>query len=154
MGQPKTCYIYRFVALGTMEEAIYKRQVAKISMSKRVVDDQQIGRQFKRNDLDELYSIKNIEPTNNEDRNEKPYDSILSDLLLKFKNIIYKYHSHDSLLEDKGEENLSAEERKLAWHEYENDGPQGIRSKNSIRFPCLQIGNIFTYNTAYVLIFQ
>lgn len=125
-----------------MEEAIYKRQVAKLSMSKRVVDEQQIDRHFKRDDLDELYSIKNIEPSIVDDQNETPSDHILSNLVVKFKEIIHKYQCHDSLLLNKGDATLSTEERKLAWDEYENDTPQGMRSQNSIKFPCLQIGKL------------
>lgn len=123
-----------------MEEAIYKRQVTKISMSKRVIDEHQIDRHFKRSDLDDLYSIKDIEPTNDK-HNEVPNDSILSKLLNKLNGIIVKYHSHDLLLQNKEDENLSEEEIQLAWDEFENEKPQGMRSQNSTKFPCLQIGN-------------
>lgn len=34
---------------------------------------------------------------------------------------IYKYHEHDSLLENKEEETLSEEERKAAWEDFENE---------------------------------
>lgn len=139
MKQLKPCYVYRFIACGTMEESIYKRQVTKISMSKRVIDKQQVDRHFKRNDLDDIYSIDSIEPTN--ERNEEPSDSILSKLITKLNGIIVKYHSHDSLLQNNEEENLSAEEIQLAWDEFENEKPQGIKSHNSLKFPCLKIGN-------------
>lgn len=141
MGQNKACYIYRFIAAGTMEEAIYNRQVTKISMSKRVVDEQQIDRHFKKDDLDQLYSIMNIESTNDIEQTEPPSDYILSNLMKNFKNVVHKYHCHDSLLQNKGDEALSVEERKLAWTEYENEKPQQMKSSNAIKFPCLQIGN-------------
>lgn len=126
-----------------MEEAIYKRQVTKLSMSKRVIDEQHIDRHFERNDLDDLYSNKSIEPTN--ERNEVPSDSILSKLLSKLDKVIVKFHSHDSLLQNKEDENLSPQEIQLAWEEFENEKPQGMRSQHSIRFPSRRIGNATIY---------
>lgn len=37
------------------------------------------------------------------------------------KNIIFKYHEHQTLLENKEDEVLDEEERKAAWEEYENE---------------------------------
>lgn len=144
MGQTKPCFIYRLIALASMEEAIYKRQITKLSMSKRVVDEQQIERHFKRNDLEELYSTTNIEPVFNAHQHESPNDHILSNLLSKFKDVIHNYQLHDSLLQDRGDKNLSSEEQQLAWNEYKNETPREMAFKNAIHFPALQLGNVFT----------
>ncbi|KAF4105299.1 hypothetical protein G5714_014630 [Onychostoma macrolepis] len=124
-GQVKTVFVYRFLAQGTMEEKIYDRQVAKQSLSFRVVDQQQIERHFTMNELTELYTF---EPDQLDDPSEKkskratpmlPKDPFLAELLHSYKDHIVGYHEHDSLLDHKEEEALSEEDRKAAWAEYE-----------------------------------
>ncbi|KAL0829318.1 hypothetical protein ABMA28_004116 [Loxostege sticticalis] len=119
-GQKKPCYIYRFLAMGTMEEKIYERQVTKQAISKRVIDEQQIDRHYAENDLAELYKF---EPTPPQPRPLPPLpkDRLFAEMLREHETQIYKYHEHDSLLENKEEETLSEEERKAAWEDFENE---------------------------------
>lgn len=51
---------------------------------------------------------------------------MLAELLTNHKDLIVQYHEHDSLLENKVEEELSEEERKTAWEEYEQE-KKGLR---------------------------
>jgi len=51
---------------------------------------------------------------------------MLAELLTKLKDWIIQYHEHDSLLENKIEEELPEEERKAAWEEYEQE-KKGLR---------------------------
>ncbi|XP_014484320.1 PREDICTED: transcriptional regulator ATRX-like isoform X2 [Dinoponera quadriceps] len=118
-GQKKPCYVYRFLAAGTMEEKIYNRQVTKLSLSCRVVDEQQIERHYSNHDLNELYMFEPYDkekPTLN-----LPKDRLLAEIFLKYKDIVDNYLEHDSLLENKAEEELDEEERKQAWIEYEEE---------------------------------
>ncbi|XP_068228136.1 LOW QUALITY PROTEIN: transcriptional regulator ATRX-like [Palaemon carinicauda] len=119
-GQKKPCYVYRFVAQGTMEEKIYSRQVTKMSTALRVVDEHQIKRYFKMADLQQLYEFTPAE----KDARETPAvpdDRLLAELLKRQKDWIVNYHEHDSLLENQTGEELSEEERKAAWEDYENE---------------------------------
>lgn len=50
-----------------------------------------------------------------------PQDSILASLLLNYPSLVYKYHEHDSLLENKVEQELSEQEKQDAWAAYERD---------------------------------
>lgn len=55
-----------------------------------------------------------------------PKDVLLAHLLHKFPHMVYKYHEHDSLLENKNEQDLSEEEKADAWKQYEDD----VKRKN------------------------
>ncbi|KAJ0175997.1 hypothetical protein K1T71_008171 [Dendrolimus kikuchii] len=119
-GQKKPCYVYRFLAMGTMEEKIYERQVTKQAISKRVIDEQQIDRHYAENDLAELYKFEPHPPTPRP-LPPLPKDRLFAEMLREHEAQIYKYHEHDSLLENKEEETLTEEERKAAWEDFENE---------------------------------
>ncbi|PAA89823.1 hypothetical protein BOX15_Mlig008142g2, partial [Macrostomum lignano] len=123
-GQTKPVYVYRLVAQGTMEEKIYDRQVTKQSLSQRVVDEHQIDRHFKADDLIQLYTLNvdTFDPDSDPaTRFVLPKDGILADLLAKEARWISRYHLHDSLLENIESEVLTEEERREAWREYEDE---------------------------------
>ena len=119
-GQTKPVYIYRFLAKGTMEEKIYDRQVTKQSLSARVVDEHQIESHFTMNELEELYEFKD-EPLSEKPIPTVPKDRLLAELVEKHKDLVWNIHNHDSLLENKVDENLTEEERKRAWEEFEQE---------------------------------
>lgn len=103
-----------------MEEKIYERQVTKQAISKRVIDEQQIDRHYNQNDLQELYKYE-LEPDDERILPLLPKDRLFAEMLKSFEDVIYKYHEHDTLLENKEEETLDEEERKQAWEEFESE---------------------------------
>ena len=171
-GQEKPVYIYRFLAKGTMEEKIYDRQVTKQSLSARVVDEQQIERHFTMNELAELYTYNDEE---NETRPvpKVPKDLLLAELLKKHGSMIWSFHDHDSLLENQVDENLTEEERKAAWEEFENEkkgipsfaevgqlntnlllsniNPAQIQAQYRIQYPHLTDEQVIQATRAYIL---
>ncbi|KWU43070.1 hypothetical protein RHOSPDRAFT_35330 [Rhodotorula sp. JG-1b] len=57
-GQKKDCFVYRFVATGTVEEKIFQRQSHKQNLSSVVVDSKEdMERYFSGNDLRQLFSL-------------------------------------------------------------------------------------------------
>jgi DNA repair and recombination protein RAD54 and RAD54-like protein len=57
-GQKKPCYIYRFVATGSIEEKIFQRQTHKKALSNAIVDQNEDGeRHFSVNELKELFKL-------------------------------------------------------------------------------------------------
>ena len=83
-----------------MEEKIYDRQVTKQSLAARVVDEQQIERHFTMGELAELYEYIE-EPLSAKPTPSVPEDRLLAELVDKHKELIWKFHHHDSLLENK-----------------------------------------------------
>ena len=116
LGQSKPVYIYRFLAKGTMEEKIYDRQVAKQSLSARVIDKHQIEAHVTRGELEELYYF-NDEPTEKPAFNV-PKDMLLANIVEKHDDLVWNIHSHDSLLENQVNENLTEEQRQRALDEF------------------------------------
>lgn len=106
--------------MGTMEDKIYSRSVTKQALSGRVVDTQQIDRHYSMAELHELYELtytdykKRPVPI-------KPEDDILTKLLDCSPRLAFKYHQHETLLEDKPEEALTDAEKNEAWEVYRRD---------------------------------
>lgn len=102
-----------------MEEQICKRQVTKLAVAKRVVDEQQVHRHFTQNDLVQLYT-ENIDPQNITPLEDSmTEDEVLRKLIPKHNDIILRFHDHDTFLENKTGEELTQAERERAWTEYE-----------------------------------
>ncbi|OMJ28637.1 DNA repair protein rhp54 [Smittium culicis] len=58
-GQKKTCFIYRFISTGSIEEKIFQRQSHKLSISSCVVDEREsVERHFSREQMKELFKSK------------------------------------------------------------------------------------------------
>uniref|UniRef100_A0A1Y1LRC4 DNA repair and recombination protein RAD54-like n=1 Tax=Photinus pyralis TaxID=7054 RepID=A0A1Y1LRC4_PHOPY len=61
-GQKKPCYIYRFLATGTIEEKIFQRQAHKKALSSTVVDmNEEAARHFSASELKELFRLETTE---------------------------------------------------------------------------------------------
>ncbi|CEF66160.1 DNA repair and recombination protein RAD54-like [Strongyloides ratti] len=68
-GQKKTCYVYRFLATGTIEEKMFQRQTHKKALSSCVVDEQtEVERHFS---SDELRSLFELRTDTNSDTHDK-----------------------------------------------------------------------------------
>lgn len=120
LGQERTCYIYRLLAMGTMEDKIYSRSVTKQALSGRVVDTQQIDRHYSMAELEELYELT-ITNYNERPVPIKPEDDVLTKLLVRLPRLAYKYHQHETLLQDKPDEALTDAEKNEAWEVYRRD---------------------------------
>lgn len=120
LGQKKTCFVYRLIALGTMEEKVYSRSVTKQAMSGRVVDKQQIDRHYRMDELSELYVLTKTDHSTRPPQ-QVPEDLILKHLLHHLPHQAFKYHDHDSLLENKPDQDLNEDDIKEAWQLYEQE---------------------------------
>lgn len=85
-----------------MEEKVYNRQITKLSLACRVVDEQQIERHYVRGELEELYRFDGYSDLQNKPTLAVPQgDPLLTDVFYKYKDLIERSIEHDSLLENK-----------------------------------------------------
>uniref|UniRef100_A0A7N0T961 Helicase C-terminal domain-containing protein n=1 Tax=Kalanchoe fedtschenkoi TaxID=63787 RepID=A0A7N0T961_KALFE len=143
-GQKKPVFAYRFVANGTMEEKIYKRQVIKEGLSARVVDKQQVHRTMSKEEMLHLFDFGDDDNSNispevvqenghlNASSEVNPLkqkwsvsngscssDKLMDDLLGRhYPRWVVNYHEHETLLQENEEERLSKEEQDMAWEVY------------------------------------
>jgi hypothetical protein len=54
-GQKKPVSIYRLIAAGSLEQVVFNRQIARESLSARVIDEKPIQRSLRAADLDDLF---------------------------------------------------------------------------------------------------
>lgn len=99
--------------------------MTKQSLALRVIDEQQVERHFKEEDLRELYTFEpdvwNEEEAAKRPPPTYPKDRLLADLLSEQPRLVASFHNHDSLLENRIDEGLSEAERAEAWREYEEE---------------------------------
>ncbi|XP_008441788.2 protein CHROMATIN REMODELING 20 isoform X5 [Cucumis melo] len=147
-GQTKPVFAYRFLAHGTMEEKIYKRQVTKEGLAARVVDRQQVYRTISREEMLHLFEFgddESLEASTELDqgnghtshqimtghqgnvlKQKGPLshgncssDKLMETLLGKHHpRWVANYHEHETLLQENEEEKLSKEEQDMAWEVY------------------------------------
>ena len=57
-GQTKACYVYRFFAVGSLEEVCYERQCSKEGLAGEIVDGDGGARKFSNEELKALFRPK------------------------------------------------------------------------------------------------
>lgn len=123
-GQTKNCFIYRLIADHTMEKKIYDRQISKQTMSDRVIDEIQTENHFTRTEVLKLvhYVKEDVEPADLTHMESRFDDGVLVTSCLRHKDVITKEpFTHESLLIDKKEYQLSEREKETAFREYQQD---------------------------------
>ncbi|XP_023939975.2 uncharacterized protein LOC112047188 [Bicyclus anynana] len=123
-GQRKDCYIYRLVAMGTMEQKIYERSVTKQAVACRVVDEQQIDRHYNMSELTELYRLDEDGTGVAAGLAAGVRDAALlrvADYDTSTGPLLYAVHEHDSLLRGSGESGLAEDERAAVWSQFQEE---------------------------------
>uniref|UniRef100_A0A914PRF0 Uncharacterized protein n=1 Tax=Panagrolaimus davidi TaxID=227884 RepID=A0A914PRF0_9BILA len=98
MKQTKDVYVYRLVTHGTLEDAIYKRQINKESIAHRILDKEDLYNQFTTNEL-QIY-VNDYIPETTEPNLQQPFeDKIIETLIKNIPQMIVSIQSHDSFFD-------------------------------------------------------
>lgn len=100
-----------------MEERILDRQVTKTITSKQIIDSEQVTIDLTTNDLEQLYSISNIE--SDLSCTTFPNDVLLVKIGTEYPSLIRKYKDYDSLFTPDVSTGLSKEEKASTWKSFQ-----------------------------------
>ncbi|CAF4936771.1 unnamed protein product, partial [Rotaria sp. Silwood1] len=148
-GQKRHCYIYRLIADFTMEKRIYDRQIAKQGMSDRVVDELQPQNPFTKNEVENLIHFAAEEETPAVDLltkiNEITDDPILISTCKQYSQSITKIpFTHESLLSERKEYQLTSAEKRRAEKEYQDEKRMNSLSYRTRFQPSRSYSRLFT----------
>ncbi|UJR26103.1 hypothetical protein I4U23_007449 [Adineta vaga] len=153
-GQQKHCYIYRLIADFTMEKRIYDRQIAKQGMSDRVVDELQPQNQFTRNEVENLlhFAVEEepVVPDLINKIDQISNDPILSITCKQYSQSITKIpFTHESLLSDQKENQLTSAEKRRAQKHYQHEKQMNIYGHRS-RFNSNRASSFLNHNSRFL----
>jgi hypothetical protein len=84
LGQKRDVTIYRLISRGTIEEKIYQRQIFKLLLTSRILDDPKQKALFTQSDIKELFQFDDDdEPYQNSSRAQNPMGMGSTDLPLE-----------------------------------------------------------------------
>lgn len=104
-------------------------------------DAQKTDRHYEEKDLAQLYKFANIEAKIVAPPSAVPNDELLAKLLAKHGDIIYKFHTHESLVQENDDEQLTQREKEFAFQEFEDQKKNEKKMNLQTQFACLQIQN-------------
>ncbi|CAF2309711.1 unnamed protein product [Rotaria sp. Silwood2] len=153
-GQKKPCYIYRLIADFTMEKRIYDRQIAKQGMADRVVDELQPQNQFSGKEVKNLIHFAAEEEPAVPDLitkiDEISNDPILTSICKQYAQSITKIpFTHESLLLDQKEYQLTSAEKRRAQKEYQYEKQMKTYSNRS-RYNSSRSSSFLNHNSRYL----
>lgn len=98
-----------------MEEKIYNRQLAKLDLAERIVDQQQIDRHLNENDLYELYEDNSNVPPGDFTQQNHQNQFFVGQLNM---NTVQQYRDSDRLLNNNLDDILPNEQKERAYEDY------------------------------------
>ena len=127
-GQTRPVFVYRLQCYGTIEERLYRLNVHKAGMSKRVIDKQNIEKHYTKEQMTKYFSTPllpeedmSLLPIAEQLRDESTGDVVLDQILLSSGMGIVKWFHHHSLLEESRVDELTAVELAEAGAELEGE---------------------------------
>lgn len=105
-----------------MEEKVYKQQIIKLAMAKRVVDEEQVQRHYIETDVHRMYKFDDKPNDFDLDLDSQmPDDDLIAMVIRKHHTYITSFENHDALLENQTQEVLSKDEVDAAWKEFKEN---------------------------------
>eukprot|EP01119_Soliformovum_irregulare_P012823 TRINITY_DN3349_c0_g1_i18.p1 TRINITY_DN3349_c0_g1~~TRINITY_DN3349_c0_g1_i18.p1 ORF type:complete len:923 (-),score=326.02 TRINITY_DN3349_c0_g1_i18:659-3427(-) len=132
-GQTKNTYIYRLLNSGAVDERVYRRQLTKEGLSKRVVDSAPTSRLFTTSDQ-ELFETSFSDPSE-PPKIRQVDDPLLVSCIKECPNLIRECYRHDLLLDPDLEERLPDEEQQAAEEDYRVAKSGGYHMQNQPQQP-------------------